>query len=315
MLFTRKSPKLVWTENKNWINSKPLTWESLRGHVVLLDFWTYSCINCVRTLPALKEMWSKYHDKKLIIIGIHTPEFEFEKDLTNVKKAARKHNLEYPILNDPDRTNWENYGNSYWPRVALIDAQGNLVLDHVGESGYDEIEAEIIKQLKKTNTLAATTLITEEKRYYPVSISKETYAGSKRNEGLGSAQVCSKKGCEEYYDSGKKYHQDIIYLQGEWKQEPEFLEFKGDAGHIALNYAARETNVVLDGKGAATILLNDKPLTEANAGKDVVVKGGKSLVFIDGPEMYNLIKSKEFQTSLLKIIPFKGLKVYAYTFG
>ncbi len=315
MLFSHKAPKLVWTENKNWINYKPLTWESLRGHVVLLDFWTYSCVNCLRTLPALKEMWSKYHDKKLIIIGVHTPEFEFEKDLTNLKKAVRKHDLEYPILNDPERTNWENYGNSYWPRAAVIDPEGNLVLDHVGESGYDEIEAEIVKQLKKMKVLDTAKLRTEEKRYYPVSISKETYAGSKRNNSFGSSQVCAKHGCDEYYDSGKKYHQDVLYLQGDWKQSSEDLEFKGEKGHVAFQYAARDVNVVLDGKGAATILLNDKPLTEANAGKDVVVKGGKSLIFIDGPDMYNLIKSSEFHTGLLKIIPFKGLKVYAYTFG
>ncbi len=316
MLFrSPQVPKLVWTENRNWINSKPLQWDALRGNVVLLDFWTYSCVNCLRTLPAVKSMWQKYGDKKLIIIGVHTPEFEFEKELMNVQKAVRKHNISYPILNDPDRTNWENYGGTYWPRAALINPQGELIVDHVGESGYDEIEAEIIKELKKLGTLSKVEKPIAQKLSYAAGLSPETYAGSARNEGLGSGKVCVKKGCDEYYDPGKNHHLNVIYLQGNWRQTVEYLEFMGTAGHIVLRHNAREVNVVLDGKGAATVLLNNIPLTATQAGSDIKISYGKSLAFIDGPEMYNLVLTEKAQEQELKIIPFKGLKVYAYTFG
>ncbi len=309
-----KAPEIVWTENKNWINSKPLTLEQLHGKVVLLDFWTYSCVNCVRTLPALKAMWNKYKDKKWIIIGIHTPEFEFEKDLMNVQRAARKQGLEYPILNDPARINWENYGNTYWPRAAVINPEGEVILDHVGEAGYDEIEETIIEELRKMKEIGKTTVRPEERAFYHSEISPETYAGRARNQGIGSSRVCSKRGCDEFYDPGK-YHKDIIYLQGDWKQTAEYLEFMGDQGHLAFQYFAREVNVVMDGQGAATILLNNEPVSESIAGKDVSVKFGRSLTFLEGAEMYNLLRKKEFHTGVIKILPFKGLKVYAFTFG
>ncbi len=314
MFFSPKAKKLIWTENKNWLNSKPIAWEDLKGKVVLLDFWTYSCVNCLRTLPALKEMWQKYKDKKFVIIGVHTPEFEFEKDLTNVQKAVRKLGIEYPILNDPTRINWENYGNTYWPRAALINAQGEIILDHVGESGYDEIDAEIISELKKMKRLITAPQFKEEKRFYHPRISPETYAGSARNAGLGSAKVCTKSGCDEYYDAGK-YHPNIIYLQGDWQQTTEYLEFKGEQGHLAFKYFAKEVNVVMEGSGSVNMVLDDKPISAAEAGKDVQVKYEKALVFLDGADMYSVVKTKEYRESVLKIIPSKGLKVYALTFG
>ena len=314
MLFSRKARKLVWEENRNWINSKPLGGEELKGRVVLLDFWTYSCINCRRTRPALKEIWRKYHNTKFIIIGVHTPEFEFEKDLTKVQQAVRKLGIEYPVLNDPERINWENYGNTYWPRAAVLNADGEIILEHVGESGYAEIEEEIISELSKMKQIASARKIKEEKRFYHPDMSPETYAGSARSPGLGSVRVCTKSGCDEYYDSGK-YHPNIIYLQGDWQQTAEYLEFRGESGHLAFRYFAKEVNVVMDGKGSVSILLDDKPISAADAGKDVQVKYDKGLAFLEGADMYNLVKTKEYREGVLKIIPSKGLRVYAFTFG
>ncbi len=314
MLFPKTAKKLVWSENKNWLNSKPIAWEELRGKVVLLDFWTYSCVNCLRTLPALKSMWQKYKEKKFVVIGVHTPEFEFEKDLTNVQKAVRKLGIEYPVLNDSQRINWENYGNTYWPRAALINAQGEIILDHVGESGYDEIDAEIISELKKMKRLITAPQFKEQKRFYHPSISPETYAGSARNQGLGSAKVCTKSGCDEYYDTGK-YHQNVIYLQGDWQQTTEYLEFKGEQGYFAFKYFAKEVNVVMEGRGSVNIVLDDKPISAAEAGKEVQVKYEKALLFLDGADMYNVVKTKEYQEGVLKIIPSRGVRVYALTFG
>ncbi|MBI2669213.1 redoxin domain-containing protein [Candidatus Woesearchaeota archaeon] len=308
-----KAPEIVGIEPQNWFNSRPLTLKQLRGKIVLLDFWTYSCINCLRTLPALKEMWRKYQDKDVVIIGIHTPEFEFERDLSNVRKAVKKQGLEYPIASDPERFNWDNYGNQYWPRAALISADGEIIMEHVGESGYDEIEQKIIAELKKMGKLNSGTPLHEEKHYHHPEISPEIYAGSSRNEGLGSRQVCTAKGCEEYYDPGK-HRRNVIYLQGDWKQYAEYLEFREEKGYILLPYFAREVKVVLSGTGLAEVLWNDKPLGKY-AGKDIAMKNNKSYVKIDGSDLYHLIQNEEFQEGIVKIIPFSRMKVYAFTFG
>ena len=144
-MFERKAPELE--DLQAWVNSKPIRLDELRGKAVLLDFWTYSCINCLRTLPHLRKMHKTYSDKGLVIIGIHTPEFEFEKEPENVKKAAVKHELKYPVALDNNHTTWNLYGNQYWPRSTLIDSKGLIRMEHVGEGGYDEIEDKIIELL------------------------------------------------------------------------------------------------------------------------------------------------------------------------
>ncbi|VVB59625.1 Thiol-disulfide oxidoreductase ResA [uncultured archaeon] len=140
----RKAPEIVSTESQ-WINSKALTMKDLRGKTVLLDFWTYSCVNCLRTLPALKQMWKKYRNRDVVIIGVHTPEFEFEKDIANVRFAVKKHRIKYPVLNDPERINWERYGDTYWPRAELINSEWELVFEHVGDQAMMKLTGVLLK--------------------------------------------------------------------------------------------------------------------------------------------------------------------------
>jgi thiol-disulfide isomerase/thioredoxin len=306
MLFGKKAKEIAGP--MEWINSKPLTLAELKGKVVLLDFWTYSCINCLRTLPALKEMWRKYKNQGLVIIGIHTPEFEFEEDIENVRKAVKKQGIEYPVANDPQRVNWENYGNQYWPRSALIDKEGNIILEHIGESGYDEIDMRIQTAL---STKAAP--LAEHKRSYAQGISPETYAGSLRNEGIPGS-VCTPEGCHEYHDPGR-HKRNTIYLQGEWQQEDEFIQFNGKQGHIAYLFFASEANIVMDGKGKAEVLLNEKPIPKSLRGKDLVEEEKKTYIIVDGADLYNLFKAKSFEEGDIKVMAFKGMKVFAYTFG
>ena len=132
-MFETRAPEIE--DLQAWTNSKPLKLENLRGKVVLLDFWTYSCINCLRTLPHLKKMWETYSKKGLMIIGIHTPEFEFEKELKNVKEAVKKHKIGYPVALDNNHSTWNLYGNTYWPRSTLVDSKGLIRMEHVGEGG------------------------------------------------------------------------------------------------------------------------------------------------------------------------------------
>lgn len=132
---------------QQWLNSEPLTMKSLRGKVVLVDFWTYTCINCIRTLPYVTGWHRKYKDKGLVVVGVHTPEFPFERSTDNVRKAIGRFGIQYPVAQDNSYATWEAYRNQYWPAVYLIDKQGRVVYSHFGEGRYEETEAAIQRLL------------------------------------------------------------------------------------------------------------------------------------------------------------------------
>lgn len=315
----RAAPELVGIEDpKKWINSPPVSLEKLKGNIILLDFWAYSCVNCIRTIPALKEIAGKYKNKRFALVGIHTPEFEFEKEIGNVKNAVKKHEIKYPIFNDQERKNWENYGNKYWPRAAVINAEGEVIFEHIGESGYDEIEERIVDELTAIKEVkpGETKMLFEGERFFHEGISRETYAGSARSYGFNSRMVCTPDGCNEYIDSGK-YEKDTVNLHGQWIQEKEYVEFQAEkGGWIALKFFASEVNVVMSGIGIAEILLDGNALTRTNTGKDVMFIGKKSYVKLNGADMYRIFDNRgQFREGILKIIPFRRMRVFAYTFG
>jgi thiol-disulfide isomerase/thioredoxin len=133
-----------------WLNSQPLTMEGLRGKVVLLDFWTFDCVNCIRTLPHISQLHAKYAGVRFVLVGVHTPEFEFERDPENVASAAKRFRIEYPIAIDSENATWKLYGNQYWPRQTLIDASGKVRWEHAGEGDYDTMENHIRALLTET---------------------------------------------------------------------------------------------------------------------------------------------------------------------
>ena len=136
-----------------WINSGPLTLKGLRGRVVFLDFWTYGCYNCQNTLPEMKELHAKYGKEGLVIIGVHTPEFPYERKRENVERAVASAGLAYPIALDSKNTTWKLYGNHYWPRQTIIDHNGEVAYEHVGEGGYEEMEAKVVELLEEARGL------------------------------------------------------------------------------------------------------------------------------------------------------------------
>ena len=136
-----KAPEFAGIER--WLNSQPLTMEGLRGKVVLVDFWTYSCINCINTLPYIKQWHDKYKDQGLVVVGVHTPEFPFEKSTANVQAAIKRFDIRYPVAQDNRYATWSAYHNRYWPALYLVDAQGKIVYQHFGEGQYAETEAAI----------------------------------------------------------------------------------------------------------------------------------------------------------------------------
>ena len=140
-------PAPEFAKIEKWLNTEPLTISSLRGKVVLVDFWTYTCINCIRTLPYVKSWHEKYKDKGLVVVGVHTPEFPFERSTPNVVDALKKFGIEYPVAQDNRYATWGAYRNRYWPAAYLIDKQGRIVYTHFGEGNYKETEATIQKLL------------------------------------------------------------------------------------------------------------------------------------------------------------------------
>lgn len=140
-----------FTGISNWFNSAPLTLPGLRGKVVLVDFWTYGCINCVRTLPHVTQLYAKYKDKGLVVVGVHTPEFPFERSASNVQAALKRHGITYPVAQDNESATWNAYRNQYWPAQYIIDQNGHIAFTHAGEGAYDEIDRIIGKLINASS--------------------------------------------------------------------------------------------------------------------------------------------------------------------
>jgi thiol-disulfide isomerase/thioredoxin len=145
------SPAPEFTGITTWLNSQPLTMQQLRGKVVLVDFWTYTCINCIHTLPYVQSWYQKYKDQGLVVVGVHTPEYPFEHETDKVSAAIKQYGLSYPVAQDNDYATWNAYGNQFWPAVYLIDKKGRVVYSHFGEGNYEHTEAEIRAQLAKAD--------------------------------------------------------------------------------------------------------------------------------------------------------------------
>ena len=138
-----------FAEIQGWLNTPPLSMLGLRGKVVLLEFWTFGCVNCVRTLPHIKKLHMRYQGDKFVLVGVHTPEFDFEKVPENVAKAVRRFKIEYPVAIDDENATWKRYGNHYWPRLTLVDSKGRVRWEHIGEGDYDVMENKIRELLEE----------------------------------------------------------------------------------------------------------------------------------------------------------------------
>ena len=292
-----KAPDL--TGIKAWINSQPLVMDKLKGKVVVLDFWTYTCINCLRTIPYVERWHEKYSDSGLVVIGVHTPEFLFEAELNNVKKAVKDLGITYPVALDSDHETWEAYTNSYWPSKYLIDKEGNVVHVLFGEGGYSDFEGRIQEALGVKEQ-------TEKDQYptYMMDQSPETYMGYIRNGGLGSGLACDKSGCDVYIDPGE-HERDVIYPNGQWVQEMEYIELKKAPGQLAFRFNSREFNAVM-GPTDAKKSVNARIIVD---GKDT------GTVKIDAYRMYTLFEHKRYEERELVLLFDGPVRVFVFTFG
>ncbi len=307
-----------------WINSEPLKLEELKGNVVLVDFWTYTCINCIRTLPYLNMWHEKYSDKGLVIIGVHTPEFEFEKDYNNVVKAVEKYGTKYAVAMDNDYETWNAFNNKYWPRKYLIDINGNIRYDHIGEGSYDETERVIQELLKEMTAVFDMEKNVSEEIAKPaeaedVDFSKirspETYFGAARNSNLANGDSYS-AGLQTLTEPDT-VERNRLYLVGDWYFYSEFAENQDSGAKIIFKYNAKSVFIVASAeKSVIASVLRDGSFLITEAGEDVVVKNSSSTVNIGEERLYRLVEDDSYGEHILEIIIQEpGLSVFAFTFG
>ena len=305
----------------HYINTTPeqLSRE-IEGKVVLYDIWTYSCINCIRTLPYVTTWNEKYADDGLLIIGIHSPEFEFEKNLSNVQMAVDKHGISYPIVLDNDWKTWKAFENRYWPRKYLADHEGYIRYDHIGEGAYKETE-KVIQQLLEERALSlgmqlasAEKLVDIEEFQHTSFRTPELYFGYKFIQGrnqLGNVEGFIPQN-EVMYSLPEDFNQHYFYLEGTWKNLEDGMKLVSDSGTIIISYHAKEVNIVAANNAKLEIFLDDEPIPDSYAGNDIT----SSKVKISEAGLYNIVSSEEPATHLLKISVFEpGFEIYTFTFG
>jgi len=288
---------------------KPISIAEFRGKkVVLLDIWTYSCINCQRTLPYLNSWYEKYQDKGLVIIGLHTPEFAFERVLKNVEKAVKDFGIKYPVVLDNDFSTWVAYKNQYWPRKYLIDIDGYISYDHAGEGDYDGTEEAIVKALKERAERLGLDVETGNPQTDPkdkivVEYNKvrspEIYFGSARNDRLGNGDTGVSG--EQNLAIPSEIYKNQLYLGGLWNITPEHAE-GAPQGEIVFKYEAKNVYMVASGESAEVEVYLDGVL------KDTIVVSNETI--------YQLIQGNDYgiHTMMLKVKSGK-LKAFTFTFG
>ena len=339
----KPAPDLVGIDG--WINSEPFTLASQRGKVVLVDFWTYTCVNCIRTFPYLRDWNDKYNSAGLVILGVHTPEFEFEKLGENVARAVDTFEIKYPVAQDNDRRVWNAFRNKVWPGKYLIDKDGYIRYTHLGEGAYEETERKIRELLAETgadlanipaDTAPEPQVDPDALTATPVKgLTRELYAGYDRNlAAMSSGNNPPYILHIEYYtypDSDLMYtdvgerENHYIALQGLWRNEPESLVHgrttENYEDYIVILFAATSVNAVMEqwiGKPyTVRVLMDGAPLRPEDAGSDVVFDDeGNSYVLVTEPRMYRLVNLDRFGEHELKLSSNSyEFSLFAFTFG
>jgi thiol-disulfide isomerase/thioredoxin len=326
-------------------NNSPITLSSLKGKVVLVYIWTYTCINSIRPMPYIDDWNQKYSNKGLVTIGVHSPEFGFEKNHANVKDAVKRFGITYPVIIDSDHGTWNAYENNYWPRFYLIDTQGYIRYDHIGEGDYNQIEKSIQSLVAERASLMGakeisfnknpTTLIKPESLYYVdlrQSTTPEIYIGyNTARTPLGNPEGFRPDQTVSYsMPSNTNFKPSIVYLQGKWKNNPDGMELQSDTGRITLLYYAKSVNLIAGGKGGGIVSNNiddtlgaggyeqaagnsTANILDNSLGQDLSSDGSFR---IDGQRLYNLAIHNNYAAHYILIdIKGKGFQFYTFTFG
>ena len=311
-----------------WLNSNPLSMEELGGKVVLVDFWTYSCINCLRTLPYLRDWNEKYASRGLEIVGVHSPEFEFEKSEANVREAIAREQITWAVAMDNDFQTWQAYQNRYWPHKFLIDQDGYIRYDHIGEGAYEETELQIRKLLaeagREVSDIPVGGVAVDGRPR--ARTTRELYMGSGWWQGgyLGNEDSTLAATGESFFDSSV-HEEGRFYLQGVWDTDSESVRHaratEDYKDYVAIKYRAASVNVVVRPQGSepfkVVTTMMGKPLLEEVWGDDIQVdEEGRTYFQVDMPRLYNVIRGAEVWASELELrVKSTDFVLYTFTFG
>jgi thiol-disulfide isomerase/thioredoxin len=307
-----------------WLNSAPLAAADLRGNVVLIDFWTYTCINWLRTLPYVRAWAEKYREHGVVVIGVHSPEFSFEHDLENVRRAAQDMRVAYPIAIDNDYAIWSAFNNHYWPALYLVDAQGHIRHHQFGEGAYEQSEMILQQLLAEADTLGiAPELVSVEAQGAEAAAdwgdlrSPENYVGDARTEHFASpgGAVLDQP---RVYAAPARFSLNEWALAGEWTVEREATVLKAANGRIAYRFHARDLHLVMGRASRGTsvrfrVFIDGRPPGAAH-GSDVDEQGHGT---VTDQRLYQLIRQpkpiadRQFEIEFLDA----GVQAFAFTFG
>lgn len=316
---------------KIWINSKPLTLKQLRGKVVLIDFWDYTCINCIRTFPHLERWYRLYGPLGLVIIGVHTPEFDFAKNVNLVRDAVKRFGITYPVAIDNDGEIWDAFHNPGWPTEYLLDSKGRVVERHLGEGDYDLTEMLIQSLLKEANPSlsfkAAKYRVAEDEQQYGgacLRTTRETYLGT-----LRSLNISNKGGLVKdklhVYVAPRPVPLDTAALEGPWTVHGDGIHTDASAGksdsEVLLHYRAKSVYMVAGSDNGTPrrvyITQDGKPLAQSARGLDVKADAsGKTYLELGQRRMYYVVNNRDFGKHLLTVSTTdSGVGLYSFTFG
>lgn len=312
-----------------WLNSPPLSWAALRGKVVLLDFFEYSCVNCLRTLPYLQEWQRRYAAHDLVIIGIHTPQYGFSMDPQNVFQAVQRLGLTYPVVVDSNFAIANAYENRFWPRKFLIDQAGRIRFEHTGEGAYvttERVIQELIREIHPRAELPAPMAPlrpTDREGVVCYPMTPELYLGQERGR-LGNLTNAPTTDPVQF-TLPATLAPDTLYVAGEWANQSEYLRHTRDTEEyedfLALVYRGTEVNVVMKPEDVywlkVLVTQDGAPLRREVAGRDVLFEDdGASYLKVDAPRMYNVIANQPYGSHELRLfVRSRGLSVYSFSFG
>jgi cytochrome c biogenesis protein CcdA/thiol-disulfide isomerase/thioredoxin len=310
-----KAPE--FTETEDWFNTpgnRPLTMKELRGKVVLIDFWTYSCINCIRTLPYLNAWYQHYRKDGLVIVGVHSPEFPFEREASNVEMAVEEEGIRYPVVQDNELGTWNAYSNEYWPAEYFVNADGEVRFADFGEGEYGKKETVIRELLREAGDDPGKGR-SEAHGIAPsdATTTPETYLGPYRAERIDdSMEPALAPGLSDFKSDGEPGESEWA-LGGHWQVSLKSIEARTDAS-LQLNFGARRVYQVLGsdrGPKRMRVFLDGKPIAAADSGSDV----HNGIVTVQAQRLYNLVELPRVEHHVLELRPEEGIMGYAFTFG
>ena len=343
------APEFAGTQE--WINTEPLSMGGLRGKVVLVDFWTYSCINCLRTLPYLREWHQRYADEGLVIVGVHTPEFEFEKLYNNVAQATVDEGVAWPVVQDNQFTVWRSYANRYWPAKYLVDRNGVIRYRHFGEGRYAETEEQIrslLESMGAESQAFAEPLPADQRRdaaYTQAADREQTpelfagwqFTAIQRRGGIGQVETYVEAAQASYeaesnpsivadFEIPESVSPNLIYFHGPWAIGPESARHARItdelSDYVLLAYSARSVNAVLTSESGepykVVVTVNNEYLTEENKGDDIIIgEGGESYLMVAEPRAYKIVEQPAWEKGqfLQLYSTSDNFGLYSFTFG